>query len=499
MLIGGGMLFASFLLPVAGGLVSAGTLLGTAVFALCIYPKDKRLAPRIAVTFIILLLAAVRFLTLDLYISDKTARLAECDAEIEAIVYDIESQKNTSRFYLDIISSTEEEAEGISAVGYMFEAVTFSSGDKIRAEVTFKENDDRYKYSDFDSGKYISVKVKNYVIAERSASFLHSFADKTRKGILSAANSLGPDEAAKLLGAVLIGNKRSITVDLSDDVRATGTSHMLVVSGLHLGILCGLVMRLLKTRTNRRLTVLIMSLFVLFVSIICLFHISVLRAGLTYIIMLIGMLIFKDNDSVNSLGMATTILVFFFPFLFYNTAFMLSAAATFAVIGPASSILDTFRFGHKGSPLYLRAIRHIFEVFTVALCALILTLPITVYYFGSTSLIAPLSNLLLGFSVTGMLAAGMLGALLWFLPLVGKLISIPFIFVAKLFAGYFLLTVKLIAESGIGFVNISHDKSVLCGIFAVVFSLTVYYICKKVNSKKEIKPRVYRKDPEILP
>ena len=143
-----------------------------------------------------------------------------------------------------IISTTEEEAEDISAVGYMFEAATFSSADKIRAEVTFKENDDRYKYSDFDSGKYISVKVKNYVVAERSASFLHSFADKTRKGILAAANSLGPDEAAKLLGAVLIGNKRAITVDLSDDVRATGTSHMLVVSGLHLGILCGLVMRL---------------------------------------------------------------------------------------------------------------------------------------------------------------------------------------------------------------------------------------------------------------
>ena len=498
MLIGGGMIFASFLLPVAGGLVAAGTLMGTAVLAFCLCPKDKSFWPRAAVTCTLLVLAAVRFLSLDLYISHKTSRLAEYDAEIEAIVYDIEPQKNTSRFYLDIISSTEEAAEGISAVGYMFEAVTFSAGDKIRAEVTFKENDDRYKYSDFDSGKYISVKVKNYVVLERSASLFHSFADKARRGILSAANSLGADDVAKLRGAVLIVNKRSVTADISDYVRATGTSHMLVVSGLHLGILCGLVMRLLKKHTDRRLTVLIMTLFVIFIAIICLFHISVLRAGLTYIIMLIGMLIFRDSDSENSLGMATTILAFFFPYLFYNVAFMLSAAATFAVIGPASSILDTFRFGLKGSPLYLRTLRHIFEVFTVAVCALILTLPITVYYFGSTSLIAPLSNLLLSFSVTGMLAAGMLGALIWFVPLLGKVVSVPFIFVARLFAGYFLVTVKIIAESGIGFIDISPDKFIFCGIITALFIPTVHFICKKVNSKKEIKPRAYRKDPESL-
>ena len=498
MLIGGGILFASFLLPIVGGLVAAGVLMGTAILAFCLYPKDKRLSPRSLLTAVILLLAAIRFLTLDLYISHKTARLAEYDAEIEAVVYDIEAQKNTSRFYLDIISSTAEEAEGMSAVGYMFEAATFSSGDRIRAEVTFKENDDRYKYSDFDSGKYISAKVKNYVVTEREASLIHSFADKTRRGILSAANSLGADDKAKLLGGVLIGNKRSITVDISDDVQATGTSHMLVVSGLHLGILCGLVMRLLKTRTDRRLTVLIMTLFVIFIAVICLFHISILRAGLTYIIMLTGMLIFRDSDSANSLGFATTVLAFLFPYLFYNVAFMLSVAATFAVIGPASSILDTFRFGFKSSSLFLRAVRYIFEVFTVAVCALILTLPITVYYFGSTSLIAPLSNLLLSFSVTGMLAAGMLGALIWFIPAVGKIVSIPFIFVAKLFAGYFLFTVKVIAESGIGFMDISPDKSVYCGIFALIFILTVHFICKKVNSKKEIKPRAYRKDPESL-
>ncbi len=495
---GAASIAASLLLPVMGGFISAALLIAAIVIAFCFKPVDKRFLPRFLIVTVILLLVGIRFVCIDLYISDKGKRLLHTEADVEAIVTELTSFDNFDCFALSIKNSTEENAKGISVSGYSSEPLGFSLGDRIVAKVTFTENSNRYRFSEFNSGNYFSVELNDYYIAERSASPLLSFADKARKGILSAVNSLGADDEADLLSAVIIGDRHSVTVNLNDDVLATGTSHMLVVSGLHLGILCGLLMRYIRKRTNRKLLVAIMITFVIFITTVCLFHISILRAGICYIIMLIGMLRFKNCDPLNSLGFATTLLALVFPYIVYDIAFILSAAATFAVIGPSGTILDTFCFIYEGAPLKRRALWYIFETVTVSLCALVITLPITVYYFGASSLIAPISNLLLGFSVTGMLGVGIVGVMFWFLPSVGKILSIPFIYIAKLFAKHFLFMVKLISESGIGFLELSPDKSIYCLIFAVAFMSAVYFVCKKVNSKKEIKPFAYRKDPENL-
>ncbi len=497
--IGAVCIGASFLLPLLGSLFSALLILAAAVFIVCTIPKDRRIISRVVLTLLLLFLVGVRFVATELYISHKNDRLVPLDGSIEAIVTYVSFNERTSRFDLKIIDSSEEEAIGLNCSGYMFGRVGFSPGDRINAMVSFKENDDRYKISDFDNGKYFSLQVKEYYVAEKAADVFYSFIHNVRRQTLKAVNSLGADREADLLGAVIIGDRHSVSIDLNTDVKATGASHMLVVSGLHLGIMCGLLMRILKARLSRVATVLILTSFVLLVVVICLFHISILRAGISYIIMLLGMIIFRDKDPLNSLGLATVFLTLLFPYIFYNIAFMLSASATFAVIGPSNSILETFPFYKKGKPLYKRLLRNVFETFTIAVCALILTLPITVYYFGATSLIAPISNLLLNLSVTGILAFGIIGVIFWAVPIIGKVLSIPFIFIARLFAKYFLSVIDFLADSGLGFLDISPDKSIYCGIFTVVFILAVHFICKSINSKKEIRPFAYRQNPEIGP
>ncbi len=498
-LIGGVCIGASFLLPLLGALFSVLLLLAAAIFIICLIPKDRRIISRVVLTLLLLFLVGVRFVSTELYISHKSDRLIPLDSNIEATITELSFYENISRFSLKITDSSENEAIGIGCSGYMFGRVDFSPGDKIAATVTFKDNDDRYKFSNFDNGEYFTLQIKEYFIVQKSASAFYSFIHNVRSQALKAVNSLGADREADLLGAVIIGDRHSVSIDLNSDVKTTGTSHMLIVSGLHLGIMCGLLMKLLRSRLNRIVTILIMVSFVLFVAVICLFHISILRAGISYIIMLIGLLIFRDKDPLNSLGLATALLTLFFPYIFYNIAFMLSVSATFAIIGPANEILDTFPFYKKGKPLYKRFLRNVFETVIIALCALVSTLPITVYYFGSASLIAPISNLLLSVSVTGILGFGVLGVIFWAIPIIGKVLSVPFIFIARLFAKYFLFAVKLLAESGVGFIDISPDKSIYCGILAVVFILAVHFICKSINSKKEIKPFAYRQDPEISP
>ena len=491
-LLGGAALSASFLLAFGGWTAAAAIFVLAAIIVFCLLPKDKRLRPKFVIILVILLILCLRFVTLDLYISHKSDKLRSLETDIVGIVTDVKISGDVSRFTINIEDSAEKEAAGITAAGYMFGAVEFSPGDRISGNALFQKPDDRYKAINFDKGEYFYLKLKDYYISKKGADPLYTFAENMREGILSAVNSLGPDEESKLLCAVIIGEKHSDAAELYNISKTAGVSHMLVVSGLHLGIMCGILMRLLKGRTNRRLTVFIMISFVLFVALVCFFHISILRAGITYIIMLIGMTLLRNRDPVNSLGAAVTILVFFFPYIFYNVAFMLSVSATFAVIGPAGRLIDALRFAGKKDGLLKRGAEYVFEVIIIAVCALILTLPITVYYFGSVSLIAPLSNLLLSFSVTGMLAFGLLGVALWFLPLVGKPLCLPFIFVAKLFASYFLFAVKAIVGLGVGFVEMSPSKSFLCGIFTVLFIISVYTFCHILNLKKEKKSLVKR-------
>ena len=72
----------------------------------------------------------------------------------------------------------------------------------------------------------------------------------------SMASSLArsvPEPQASLGQSVLLGIRDGLPSDLQDDFRATGTSHLLAISGLHVGVLLAVSLGISQAMFGRRL------------------------------------------------------------------------------------------------------------------------------------------------------------------------------------------------------------------------------------------------------
>ena len=77
-------------------------------------------------------------------------------------------------------------------------------------------------------------------------------------------------------------------------------------------------MNLFKRRVKPVLGVIIGVVSALFILLICLFHVSILRASIAYIVMLFALVLRRDADSLSALGFGVIVAVFAMPYIFYN-------------------------------------------------------------------------------------------------------------------------------------------------------------------------------------
>ncbi|MBU4454995.1 competence protein ComEC family protein [Patescibacteria group bacterium] len=212
---------------------------------------------------------------------------------------------------------------------------------------------------------------------------------------------------AGLAGAIVLGDKRSITAGLRQQFSQSGLSHIMAISGLHISILAMLVMSLLLGAGLPRKKAFWLAVLFLFVYIVLIgIPASALRAGLMGFLALYAMNIGRLNKLTNSLVFAAVVLLLFNPKLLRDDiSFQLSflAVAGIAYIYP---IINNALERVKAPKL-----KGIGSVFGITAAAQVFTLPIIAYNFFVISVVAPLANLLV----------------LWTLPLLISLVLIALI------------------------------------------------------------------------
>lgn len=305
--------------------------------------------------------------------------------------------------------------------------------DKVRLKVTFK-TDDKYKNYNL-SGQIYSSGYVNALDAHLGASrpFYAVFYDLRDSISKLIFNNINFDEAS-LISAVLVGDRDFLDRDFEANAKAVGITHVLVVSGGHLGIIFQLlsgVFALLKVRRKVGNVAMLFAIFAL--EAICGFSPSILRAGLTYTIFIIGRLIHRNPDPLNSLGLATIIILFFNPFGFGNLALMLSLFSTFGLIylcpifyGWSTKLVS--RFFNIGV-----ITKGILLALCQTLAAIVATTPICILGIGYISLIAPISNLLIVWAINLLTSLTFVTVILLCLPSVLKaLAAVPIIILCLL-------------------------------------------------------------------
>lgn len=196
-------------------------------------------------------------------------------------------------------------------------------------------------------------------------------------------------QSASLTCALVLGDKNSLDKDTKQAYQLSGAMHLLVVSGLHVGIVAALLYFLsspLKKRKMLRAAVILVSLWAY--GWLTGYSPPVLRALWMFSILTLSGLGGGRYSPVGALGVAGLSDLVFFPNDLFSAGFQMSYAATLAIIllyGKISKLCATLP---RGADMTAKLI-------LVSLAAQTALLPFVLYYFDYLNFLFPLTNLLL--------------------------------------------------------------------------------------------------------
>ena len=228
--------------------------------------------------------------------------------------------------------------------------------------------------------------------------------------------TLPPREAA-LMAGLLVGSRSDIPDDIKEAFKASGVFHLLAVSGAHIAmVLLPLLWVLRQAGLPKRVAAGVMIPLVIFFIFLTGASPSVMRAGLMAVLILLGDLLRKERNTLNTLGAACLLLLAWDPRLLFELGFQFSVAATLGILLFARRIEGWLApraqaiFGEKPG-------NWIAAGFSVTFAAQVFVEPLSLYNFGAFSTIAPVTNLLIALFLAPVLQAGALAALLGLIAL----------------------------------------------------------------------------------
>lgn len=296
-------------------------------------------------------------------------------------------------------------------------SVTYSEGDlsfanRFKAEITLNSLED-YEYKSISYSENIYVKgYMNNIQKNGDNDFILDKVGKLRKYIKSKFFENFDFSGATTILALVTGDRSYFTNDFYETVKCSGVAHIMVVSGLHLSIIVSFMMYFTnKLFYNRYLKALIIFLAVIIVSAVCGFTMSIIRAGITYILISLSLVLGRTNTSPNTLGAAVSLILVNNPYAIFNVAFQLSVLSTFGILVVAIPCIDFIKDKEYVKNKFL-----FYLVYSslISISATLMTAPVMIYYFGYLSNVALITNLLVCYAATVALVLSVMG--LVFLP-----------------------------------------------------------------------------------
>lgn len=360
-----------------------------------------------------------------------------------------------------------------------FNSSVINSGDKFVADVNISTLDSsEYKAYNYGNSVYASLSTdKINKIDEKN--LFYGFTGKIRTYVKTTlAEKFSPNISA-LLTALIIGDKSTIDVELSENIKLTGISHVIVVSGLHLSIILGGLFKILdRLLPNKYIRSLISVISVFMISAICSFTMSVIRASVMYLFAAAAPLLNRENDSFNSLGSAVMAVLIASPFSCLNLSFQLSVLATLAIVwvAPFYKNFIVNIFGIKS-----KILDEVIGILIGSLAAVIFTMPVCIKTFGYVSVIAPITNLLITYPISWALSFGVAAVLLSIVPFFSVCSTIFFV-ISGCCVKYIIYVINLLSKLPVTTINLP-TSSFWLSIVLILLIIGLMYLIDYKNGK----------------
>jgi len=215
-----------------------------------------------------------------------------------------------------------------------------------------------------------------------------------------------PSPQREIIEAMTIGNQNEIPADVRDHFNKTGTSHILSISGLHIGMVAAtsflIVFFILKSSEYLMLRFNILKvasaaafIMILFYALIAGMGVTVTRSALMALIFLVALFAGKQKDLYNALILAGLFILAVSPEALFDISFQLSFMAVLALVYIVPRCSNLFpRQADSLPPGVQRILRHLYLSVIVCIAATIGTMPLIMYYFNRVSAVTILANLI---------------------------------------------------------------------------------------------------------
>lgn len=258
-------------------------------------------------------------------------------------------------------------------------------------------------------------------VGHRPANQLKSVAQKVRKRLTDIYISAGMSGAElDILKAILLGDDDTLDPELKASYSSAGVSHILCVSGMHVGIIFMIINFLLKPldlfRGSRIFKTALMMLVIWLYAHITGLAPSVTRSATMFTFVAVGQLLRRNTNVFHSLFASMFILLTINPLMLFEVGFQLSYLAVAGIV----------LFQPKLAAIYrcrTRIGNYFWELLTVSVAAQLGTSPISIYYFAQFPNYFMLSNLSVIALSFVVIITGVALLPISFIPLISKYLS----------------------------------------------------------------------------
>ena len=228
------------------------------------------------------------------------------------------------------------------------------------------------------------------LLPQKAQKDLKTFLFWTRAGVLQILRTyINGTQERGLAEALLIGYKDDLDKTLLQAYANTGVVHVIAISGLHLGLIYGILLLLTKPLRGKKWAalraVIIITALWLF-TLLAGAQASVVRSAVMFTTLALGAVLNRNASIYNTLALSALLLLLYNPFWLWDVGFQLSYAAVLSIIIFFRPIYNWLYFQNK-------MVDAVWKLMAVTLAAQLLTTPLSLYYFHQFPLLFFITNL----------------------------------------------------------------------------------------------------------
>ena len=300
----------------------------------------------------------------------------ENDSTFEGNILSIKKYDTKTTFIIKEKNKTEK-----ILVNYYEKIDKINLGDKVKIKGTLKLPSKNTVPNLFNYRTYLNNNNIYYILTaseiikiKNNTKILTHYKNKLQKYI-------NRKKAHTYLNIFILSNKKDLDKEVLNSYQVNGLSHLFSISGMHITLLLGTILKLLdKVSYNRYYKYILLIIILIIYMYLTDFTPSILRSGIMFILLTLNKLFNFKIKTKNIIMLTFIIIVLINPYYIYNLGFQLSYLISFYLIIFAHIINK-----HKN---YFK------KIFITSLISFLVSFPIIISNYYQVNLLSILINLL---------------------------------------------------------------------------------------------------------